>query len=124
MSDKKEIKLRNFEIDDLEIVLEIIDAIGIEEFTECFKNVNIDKNEKNININSIGVDVGVKIISKVIKNAKKCLNPLYELIARLSGTEVEEARHFNLLEVSKALIKLVKSEECRDFLELVSSLKN
>lgn len=124
MSDKKEIKLRSFEIDDLEIVLEIIDAIGIEEFTECFKNVNIDKNEKNININSIGVDVGVKIISKVIKNAKKCLNPLYELIARLSGTEVEEARHFNLLEVSKALIELVKSEECRDFLELVSSLKN
>ena len=123
MSDKKELELRSFEIDDLELVLEIIDSIGIEEFKDCFKDIKIDK-DKKVDTKAVGIDVGFKIIAKIIKNAKKCLNPLYELIARLSDSTVEQAKELNLFKVSSALIKLVQREDCKDFLELVSSLKN
>ena len=116
-------ELRSFEIDDLELVLEIIDSIGIEEFKDCFKDIKIDK-DKKVDTKAVGIDVGFKIIAKIIKNAKKCLNPLYELIARLSDSTVEQAKELNLFKVSSALIKLVQREDCKDFLELVSSLKN
>lgn len=124
MSDKKEIELRSFEIEDLDLVLEIIDTIGIEEFSDCFKKIKIDDKDKKIDETSIGIDVGFKVVGKIIKNAKKCLAPLYELIARLSNTNVEEAKKLNLFKVSSALIKLVQKEDCKDFLELVSSLRS
>lgn len=124
MSDKKEVELRSFEIEDLDLVLEIIDTIGIEEFSDCFKKIKIDDKDKKVDETSIGIDVGFKVVGKIIKNAKKCLAPLYELIARLSNTNIEDAKKLNLFKVSGALIKLVQKEDCKDFLELVSSLKN
>lgn len=124
MEDKKEkLKLRDLEIDDLELILEIIDSIGIEEFTDCFKNLKIGKDNK-IDVKQVGLDVGFKIIGKIIKNAKKCLNPLYQLIARLSDSDIEEAKKMNLFAVSGALFELSKREDFKDFLKLVSSLKN
>ena len=123
MSDEKKIELRSFEIDDLDLVLEIIDSIGIEEFKSCFKEVKVEKNKENIDVVSVGVDIAFEVIAKVIKNAKKCLDPLYQLFAKLSGLDIEAAKKMNLFKFSSELIKLVQREDCKDFLKLVSSLK-
>lgn len=125
-----EIEFRNFELDDLEIILQIIDDVGIEEFKECFKDIKLEKKAdtgkvdvEKIDIGKIGLDVGLKIISKIIKNTKKCLDSLYLLISRLSNLELEDAKKLSLVKVSSELIKIFQKEENQDFLKLVSSLK-
>ena len=125
MAEKTNIEFRNFELGDLEIMLQIIDNIGIEEFKECFEDVNIEKNSNTgkYDIGKVGVNVGLKVISKIIKNAKKCLEPLYLLISKLSNLELEEAKQLSLVKISSELIKIFQKEENQDFLKLVSSLK-
>lgn len=130
MAEKTNIEFRNFELDDLEIMLQIIDDIGIEEFKECFKDIKLEKNPdtgkvdmEKIDIGKLGIDIGFKIISKIIKNAKKCLDSLYLLISKLSNLELEDAKRLSLVKVSSELIKIFQKEENQDFLKLVSSLK-
>lgn len=125
MAEKTSIEFRNFELDDLEIMLQIIDDIGIEEFKDCFTDVKFEKDTDTgkYDIGKIGVNVGLKVISKIIKNAKKCLDSLYLLISKLSNLELEEAKKLSLVKVSSELIKIFRKEENQDFLKLVSSLK-
>ncbi len=125
MAEKTSIEFRNFELDDLEIMLQIIDDIGIEEFKDCFTDVKFEKDADTgkYDVGKIGVNVSLKVISKIIKNAKKCLDSLYLLISKLSNLELEEAKKLSLVKVSSELIKIFQKEENQDFLKLVSSLK-
>lgn len=123
MSNNDEIKLRSFVLEDLDLVLEIIDKIGVEEFRDCFKDIKIDKKGKKINVTSIGIDVGFKIAGKIIKNVKKCLDSFYELISKLSEKDIEDVKKMDLFRISKALIEMFQRQDCKDFLSFVSSLK-
>lgn len=125
MADKNNMEFRNFELGDLEIMLQIIDDIGIEEFKECFTDVKFEKDETTgqYDIGKIGLNVGLQIISKIIKNLKKCLDNIYLLISNLSNLDLEEAKKLSLTKVSTELMKIFQKEENQDFLKLVSSLK-
>ena len=123
MSNNDEIKLRSFVLEDLDLVLERIDKIGVEEFRDCFKDIKIDKKGKKINVTSIGIDVGFKIAGKIKKKKKKCLDSFYELISKLSEKDIEDVKKMDLFRISKALIEIFQRQDCKDFLSFVSSLK-
>lgn len=132
--EKSEFNFRKLELEDAYLVLDIIEALGIDEFKDCFKNEKFDKtikeatkNKAKIDIDkltlSFGYDAVFNCISKIIKNIKKCKKQVYAFISAISETNIEEVAKLNLWKVAKNLLELSKDEDFKDFLEVASSLK-
>lgn len=132
MDKKEDLTFRSLEIEDAFLILDVIDALGIEEFKECFTNKDVVKQVKNLNkvdennengTLKIGYEVALKCITKIIKNIKRCKKEIYTLIAALTEKELEDVARLSLWKVSGCLLKLTQDEEFRDFLEVASSLR-
>lgn len=135
MDKKEDLTFRSLEIEDAFLILDIVDALGIEEFKECFTNKDVVKQVKNLNkvdendennesgTLKVGYEVALKCVTKVIKNIKRCKNEIYTLIAALTEREIKDVAKLSLWKVSGCLLKLTQDEEFRDFLEVASSLR-
>ena len=117
MNKKEDLNFRNLEVEDMFLILDLIEALGINEFSECFENVEGKDNY------TIGVDIAFKIGSKIIKNLKKCKNEIYSILSALSNRPFEEIAKMDLVSTMKAILKLVKGEDFQDFLEVASQFR-
>ena len=119
MSKKEDLNFRALEIEDMFLILDLIEALGVEEFIDCFDSEKIKENDTV----SIGIDVAFKIGGKIIKNLKKCKQEMYAILSALSEKPIEEISKMNLVLTMKAILKLVKSEDFQDFFTVASQFR-
>lgn len=130
---EKTYELRNLEADDLFIMINIVNKIGIKEFKGCFEseevkaavlNMTKDKDETadesaddSTDVVSIGVSVAFDIATILLANIGKCKNDIYALLANLSGKKDKDIAKLPIKTFTSMVIDLVKKEEFTDFFQ-------
>lgn len=129
----KTYELRNLEADDLFIMINIVNKIGIKEFKACFESEEVktavlnmakqnDESEatetdENTDVVSIGVSVAFDIATILLANIGKCKNDIYALLANLSGMKAEDIAKLPAKTFTSMVVDLVKKEEFADFFQ-------
>lgn len=130
---EKTYELRNLEADDLFIVINIINKIGIKEFKACFESeevksavLNMSKKtddsadaetDDSADVVSIGVSVAFDIATILLANIGKCKNDIYALLAHLSGMKEKEIARLPVKTFTSMVVDLVQKEEFADFFQ-------
>ena len=130
----KAITLRSPELNDLPVMIDIIEKIGVEKIIELFnpkvaadivnsmseKN-GVDENNK-VDAATVGIQIGLKIFNLIIKNYKVCESDVHQLLSQLTGLTVQEVGRLPLKTAWKLIKALTKGEEFKDFfMEAVES---
>lgn len=126
----KTYELRELQADDLFIVINIVNKIGIKEFKACFESeevktavLNMAKDKENseadesTDVVSIGIAVALDIATILLVNIGKCKNDIYALLANLSGLTVGDIAKLPVKTFTGMVIDLVKKEEFADFFQ-------
>lgn len=130
---EKTYELRNLEADDLFIVINIINKIGIKEFKACFESEEVKSAVLNMakktddstdaetddgaDVVSIGVSVAFDIAAILLANIGKCKNDIYALLAHLSGMKEKEIAKLPVKTFTSMVVDLVQKEEFADFFQ-------
>ena len=124
----KEYTLRNLQAKDVFIMSKIIGAIGIEEFKYAFSadfinSITSDLNgdEKDIT-SAVGVEMFFEIAGIVVNNLPKCERDVYTFISSLSGIPVKDVETLPMITFFQIIIDVVKKDEFKDFIGVVSKL--
>lgn len=130
---EKTYELRNLEADDLFIMINIVNKIGIKEFKGCFESEEVkaavlnmakktdeseaDEADESADVVSIGVSVAFDIATILLANIGKCKNDIYALLANLSGMKDKDIAKLPIKTFTSMVIDLVKKEEFADFFQ-------
>lgn len=126
----KTYELRDLQADDLFIVINIVNKIGIKEFKSCFESEEVktavlnmakakedDETDESADVVSIGIAVALDIATILLANIGKCKGDIYELLARLSGLTAVDIAKLPVKTFTGMVIDLVKKEEFADFFQ-------
>ena len=123
-----EYTLRNLQAKDVFIMAKIIGAIGIEEFKYVFSadfinSITSDLNgdEKDIT-SAVGVEMFFEIAGIVVNNLPKCEKDVYAFISSLSGIPAKDVETLPMNTFFQIIIAVVKKDEFKDFIGVVSKL--
>ncbi len=124
----KEYTLRNLQAKDVFLMSKIIGAIGIEEFKYAFSadfinSITSDLNgdEKDV-ASAVGVEMFFEIAGIVVNNLPKCEKDVYAFISSLSGIPAKEVETLPMNTFFQIIIDVVKKDEFKDFIGVVSKL--
>lgn len=124
----KEYTLRNLQAKDVFLMSKIIGAIGIEEFKYAFSadfinSITSDLNgdEKDI-VSAAGVEMFFEIAGIVVNNLPKCEKDVYAFISSLSGIPAKYVETLPMNTFFQIIIDVVKKDEFKDFIGVVSKL--
>lgn len=121
----KKYTLRPANATDLFAMLNIVNAIGIDEFRACFQSDNVKKAMAGGGANlaeAVGTVVGFDMAMVLAKNIPKCEQDIYKFLSRLSGMEVEEIASLDLAIFAEMVIDVFKHDGFADFMRVVSQL--
>ena len=115
--------LRPLEASDVFVMSKIIHAVGIEEFKKCFQP-DIVKNmmEQDKGAEEVGFEVFFGIVGVITGNLPKCEKDIYKLLAGLSGMTEAQIKALPMNEFFEMIIEVIRKEEFKDFLLVVSKL--
>ena len=129
----KAITLRSPELNDLPVVIDIIEKIGVEKIIELFNpevaadivnsmSEKIGDENNKVAAATVGIQIGLKIFNLIIKNYKVCESDVHQLLSQLTGLTVQEVGRLPLKTAWKLIKVLTKGEEFKDFfMEAVES---
>ena len=126
--EKREYTLRELQAKDVFIMTKIIGAIGVEEFKRVFSGdfINSITTESNGNENDIASAVGVEMFFEiagiVCNNMPKCEQDVYTFISNLSGIPAKEVEALPMNTFTNIIIDIIKKDEFKDFIGVVSKL--
>ena len=101
----------------------IIHAIGIEEFKKCFQPETIKKMAAQDNsVEEVGFEIFFDIVGVITGNLPKCEKDIYKLLAGLSGMTEAQIKALPMNEFFEMIIEVIRKEEFKDFLLVVSKL--
>lgn len=113
--------MRNLETDDLFLVVDIIDALGVEELINAIGGLDINnyrtKNEKGeyiLDEEKWGTVLLEKLSVFLVRNLKKCKGPLYEFLSSLKGVTPEEIGKQSPIQTVKDIKELLNKREFSD----------
>ena len=129
---KKPYTFRKLSSDDLFLMLGIIKKIGIKELKQSFDMEKLKEplaaykeaesgEGKEKALLSIGVEVGIDAADIILGNLPKCKEPVYQLLANVSGMSEDEIRADALL-FAEMVIDFFKKKEFPAFIKVVSKL--
>ena len=121
--EKKAYTLRALEAKDVFIVSKIIGSIGIKEFRASFESDAVKaamKNAQNTDVMAVGMTVFLDIADVIFRNIPKCEKDVYTFLASLSG--IEEVESLPMVTFIEMIIDVIKKEEFKDFMTVVSKL--
>ena len=141
---EKPYTLRALCAEDIFPVMTIIRKIGIKEFKDCFNEETLEKiidvfinganvenkeGETNNSEDNTLVAVGLSILPSVLDiadilltNIPKCEADFYKFLASISNLSVEEIKKMNMVDFFEMIVDVVKKEEFKDFIKVVSKL--
>lgn len=100
----------------------IISKIGFSELKTCFESDSVMKMVKKKDVEGAGMAVMIDIAGIIIGNLPKCEIEVYNFLSDLTGLGDDEIREASLAEFAEMIVELVKKEEFRDFIGVVSKL--
>lgn len=124
----KHYKMRDLQAQDIFIMSKIISAIGIEEFKIIFNADYINsitqglKGDENDVASAVGIEMFFEIAGVILKNLPKCENDIYAFIAGLTDIPAEEIKQTSMPAFANIIIDIIKKDEFKDFIRVVSQL--
>lgn len=126
----KTYELRELQADDLFVIINIVNKIGIKEFRACFESEEVKaavlnmieqkedgEADESADVVSIGIGVALDIATILLTNISKCKNDIYTLLANLSGMTIGDIAKLPMKTFTGMVIDLVKQEEFADFFQ-------
>lgn len=126
MATEKKYTLRKLEAKDIAPMASILSKIGLKEVKNCFSPDDmkaIAGGEGGIEaVGAVGVSVAFEIAGVILSNYEKCQNDVFSFLASLSGMDIKQIESLPLGTFAEMVFDVVKKEEFKDFMKVVSKL--
>ena len=126
MATEKEYTLRKLEAKDIAPMASILSKIGLKEVKNCFSPDDmkaIAGGEGGIEaVGAVGVSVAFEIAGVILGNYDRCQNDVFSFLASLSGMDIKQIGSLPLDTFAEMVIDVVKKEDFKDFMKVVSKL--
>ena len=126
MTAENKIELRKLEAKDIAPMASIISKIGLKEIKECLNPADIKELAKGKNAEeaaaAVGLSVAMDMAGVILGHYESCQEDIFRLLASLSGKSKEEIAKLPMDSFADMIIDVVKKEEFRDFMKVVSKL--
>lgn len=123
---EKKYELRRLNASDIFMMSKILSSIGIKEFRKCFDSENIGELVKGTKTEDAAAKVGVAVMFDiagiVLDNLPSCEKYVYAFLANLSGLKADEIAAIPMAEFAEMVVDVIKKEDFRDFMKVVSRL--
>ena len=121
---EKNYELRSLNASDIFMMSKILSSIGIKEFRKCFDSENIGELVKGTKTEDAAAKVGVAVMFDiagiVLDNLPSCEKYVYAFLANLSGLKADEIAALPMDEFAEMVVDVIKKEDFRDFIKVVS----
>lgn len=118
--------LRKLEAKDIAPMASILSKIGIKEVKGCFNPEDIkeltDGKTAEDAVAAVGISVVFDIAGVILGNYEKCQNDIFKFLSSLSGMDIKQVESLSLDTFTEMVIDVVKKEEFKDFMKVVSKL--
>lgn len=118
--------LRKLEAKDIAPMASILSKIGLKEVKNCFSPDDmkaIAGGDGSIEaVGAVGVSVAFEIAGVILSNYEKCQNDIFNFLASLSGMDINQIESLPLDIFTEMVIDVVKKEDFKDFMKVVSKL--
>ena len=126
MATEKKYTLRKLEAKDIAPMASILSKIGLKEVKNCFSPDDmkaIAGGDGSIEVvGAVGVSVAFEIAGVILSNYEICQNDVFSFLASLSGMDIKQIESLPLDIFTEMVIDVVKKEEFKDFMKVVSKL--
>ena len=126
MATEKKYTLRKLEAKDIAPMASILSKIGLKEVKNCFSPDDmkaIAGGEGGIEaVGAVGVSVAFEIAGVILSNYERCQNDVFSFLASLSGMDIKQIESLPLGTFTEMVIDVVKKEDFKDFMKVVSKL--
>lgn len=99
---------------------EIKNCFGVDKVKSIIEAIKDDKGESGVNIEAVGFEVVVDVVDIILNNLDRCMDSLFRFLSNLSGMTREEVAVLDLAVFTEMIIDVVKKEEFKDFIKVVS----
>ena len=116
-------EIRNLCSKDIFPMSKILSKIGISNIKSAFEGDelrNLMKGGKDVE--TIGTAIVFNIAGIILDNLSSCETELYKFLSDLTGVKVDELKECSLAEFAELIITIVRKEEFKDFIGVVSRL--
>ena len=121
---EKKYELRRLNASDIFMMSKILSSIGIKEFRKCFDSEKIGELVKGTKTEDAAAKVGVAVMFDiagiVLDNLPSCEKYVYAFLANLSGLQADEIAALPMAEFAEMVVDVIKKEDFRDFMKVVS----
>lgn len=115
-------EIRNLCSKDIFPMSKILSKIGFAQLKECFEADEIKKISKSKDVEVVGMTVMMNFAGIIIGNLPNCETELYKFLSDLTGAKVEELKEISLADFAELIIEIVKKDDFKDFIGVVSRL--
>lgn len=126
MATEKNYTLRKLEAKDIAPMASILSKIGLKEVKNCFSPDDmkaIAGGDGSIEaVGAVGVSVAFEIAGVILSNYERCQNDVFNFLASLSGMDIKQIESLPLDTFTEMVIDVVKKEDFKDFMKVVSKL--
>ena len=126
MATEKKYTLRKLEAKDIAPMASILSKIGLKEVKNCFSPDDmkaIAGGEGGIEaVGAVGVSVAFEIAGVILSNYERCQNDVFSFLASLSGMDMKQVESLPIDTFTEMVFDVVKKEEFKDFMKVVSKL--
>ena len=126
MATEKKYTLRKLEAKDIAPMASILSKIGLKEVKNCFSPDDmkaIAVGDGSIEaVGAVGVSVAFEIAGVILSNYERCQNDVFSFLASLSGMDIKQIESLPLDTFTEMVIDVVKKEDFKDFMKVVSKL--
>ena len=132
----KPYKFRELCAEDIFPMLNIIKKIGIKEFKQCFSKEAIENivgmlatGTKTAKDDSSMAAIGISILPSVLDvadifvgNIARCEDELYKFLENISDLSIDQIKKLKMADFFEMIVDVLKKEEFKDFIKVVSRL--
>lgn len=122
--EKAEYELRNLMASDVFLMTNIINKIGIKEFSSFFESDDVMNMSGKVNIERIGLKIIIDMAGTIISNVSKAEKEIYAFLSALSGMNEKEIAELDAVIFASMIIDVFRKEQFKDFMKVVSKLFN
>ena len=126
MTTENKIELRKLEAKDIAPMASILSKIGMKEIKACFSPDDIQGLASGKSAEDVAAAVGFTVVfdiaGVIFGNYEKCQDDIFKLLASLSGKSKEEIAKLPLDTFFEMIVEVVRKEEFKDFISVVSKL--
>ena len=119
---EKKYELRKLEAKDIAPMASILSKIGIKEIKGCFSHVMTDGKTTEESSAAVGAAVMFEMAGVILGNYERCQNDIFRFLSSLSGMDMKQIESLPIDTFTEMVIDVVKKEEFKDFMNVVSTL--